>query len=131
MPAVSVLIIDPNGPVPLDVTPYIVRSGYSWSRNDLDSEKSVRLKNTKIRRDKLGTKRSLSIELRATHGELTRETLARLDDLLSKAIYTATFRDLHGTLTRNFYTSTFTATLDEINEDGEQWSGAAFDMVEE
>lgn len=130
MSVIKVLIIDPDGEK-LDVSPFILRSGYGWSRNDLDSEKTTRLKNTKIRRDKLGTKRSLSIELRATGGELTRERLAQLDDLLSKKIYTATYMDLHGIQTRNFYTTSFTTTLDEVDEDGELWSGASFDMIEE
>lgn len=115
----------------VDYSRFIVASGVSWSRNDLDSEKTVRLKNTKIRRDKLGTKRKLSYQLRGTSTDLTREDLAALDTALSAAIFSATYLDLHGVQTRNFYTSSFSATLDEADEDGELWSGAAFDMVEE
>ena len=114
-----------------DYTPFIRRAGLSWSRNDLDSEKTIRLKNTKIRRVKLGTKRKVSFELRGTASDLTREMLADLDTKLSRTIYSATYLDLHGVQTRRFYTSSFSVTLEEAGENGSVWNGAAFDMIEE
>ena len=110
----------------VDYSQYIERKGYGWSRNDVDSEKSVRTKDTIMRRDKLGTKRKLSYTLM----NMTREQLAALDTALGQAFFTATYLDLHGQMTKEFYTSSFEATL-ESSEDGiETWGDAKFNMIE-
>lgn len=117
----EVLII--NG---VDYSPHIEVKGIGWSRNDVDSEKTVRTKDGKLRRDKITTKRKLSYKL--IH--MTREELAKLDDAISAATFSATYMDLHGKQTRKFYCSSFSVTQDSAySEDGE-WSGAAFDMIE-
>ena len=79
---------------------------------------------------------------------ISRSELALLDDILSRPTYQAHYLDLHGAnRTGQFYTSSFTAILDEsappensepyggyrdIDQYGEyeQWSGAKFDMIE-
>lgn len=117
----EILII--NG---VDYSHNISRKGCSWSRNDVDSEKSVRTKDTVMRRDKLGTKRKLTYQLM----NMTRKQLAALDDALSQTFYTATYLDLHGKMTKEFYTSSFSSDL-ESSEDGvETWGNAKFDMIE-
>lgn len=111
----------------VDYSRYIERKGYDWTRNDLDSEKAKRTKDTVMRRDKLGTKRKLAYKLMG----MTREQLAELDDALSHEFYTATYLDLHGQMTKEFYTTTFHAVLDEyVENEHEQWSGAEFNMIE-
>lgn len=110
----------------VDYSAHIEAKGIGWSRNDVDSEKTKRVKNGTMRRDKIATKRKLSYKL--IH--MTREQLAALDDALSEPTFSATYMDLHGQQTRKFYCSTFSATQDSAySEDGE-WSGAAFDMIE-
>lgn len=110
----------------VDYSAHIESKGIGWSRNDVDSEKTKRVKNGSLRRDKIATKRKLSYKL--IH--MTREQLASLDDALSEATFSATYLDLHGQQTRKFYCSSFSATLESVySEDGE-WSGAAFDMIE-
>ena len=110
----------------VDYSAHIEAKGIGWSRNDVDSEKTKRVKSGNIRRNKITTKRKLSYKL--IH--MTQEQLAALDDALSEATFSATYLDLHGQQTRKFYCSTFSATLESAySEDGE-WSGAAFDMIE-
>lgn len=110
----------------VDYSAHIEAKGIGWSRNDVDSEKTKRVKDGTLRRDKITTKRKLSYKL--IH--MTREQLAALDDALSDATFSATYLDLHGLQTRKFYCSSFSVTQDSAySEDGE-WSGASFDMIE-
>ena len=111
----------------VDYSKHIERQGMTWTRNDLDTDKTVRTKDGKIRRDKIGTKRKLTFKL--IH--MTRQQLAALDDALSETFYSATYMDLHGVQTRRFYTSEFTSTLESrYSADGE-WGEAEFNMIEE
>ena len=41
----------------------IQSSGYGWARSDLDSDKSTRTKDGRLRRDKIGTKRKITYEV--------------------------------------------------------------------
>ena len=41
----------------IDVSAHIQRKGYGWTRNDLDSEKTKRTKDGKLRRYKITEKR--------------------------------------------------------------------------
>lgn len=110
----------------VDYSAHIETKGIGWSRNDVDSEKTKRTKDGKLRRDKITTKRKLSYKL--IH--MTREQLAALDDALSAATFSATYLDLHGQQTRKFYCSSFSATQDSAYSADGEWSGAAFDMIE-
>lgn len=110
-----------------DYSQYIEGKGYGWSRNDLDSEKTKRTKDGKMRRHKIGTKRKLSYKMM----HMTRSELAQLDDDLSAATFQAKYLDLHGVMTKTFYCSSFSANCDEINGANETWSGASFSMIEE
>lgn len=110
----------------VDYSTHIEAKGIGWSRNDVDSEKTKRVKDGTLRRDKIATKRKLSYKLM----HMTREELSALDGALSEPAFSATYLDLHGVQTRKFYCSSFSATLESAySEDGE-WGGAAFDMIE-
>lgn len=109
-----------------DYSRFIRRKGYGWSREDLDSESTVRTKNGKLRRDKIATKRKLSYTLM----NMTREQFAQLDNDLSNPTFFATYLDLHGRQTRTFYCSSFAATLGEIVDQDGQWEEASFNMTE-
>lgn len=109
-----------------DYSQYIEMKGVGWSRNDLDSEKTVRTKDGRMRRDKITTKRKLSY----TMMNMSRAELAQLDDDLSETTFSATYLDLHGTQTREFYCSSFSATNDTVYDEDGQWSGATFNMIE-
>lgn len=110
----------------VDYSTHIEAKGIGWSRNDVDSEKTKRVKNGKLRRDKITTKRKLSYKL----VNMNREELAALDDALSAATFSAAYFDLHGQQTRTFYCASFSATLESAySEDGE-WGGAVFEMIE-
>lgn len=117
----EVLII--NG---VDYSKYIEAKGVGWSRNDVDSEKTTRTKNGKLRRYKITTKRKLSYKLM----KMTRDLLAQLDDALSASTFSATYMDLHGKMTRIFYCSSFSATLESAYEEGDTWGDASFDIIE-
>lgn len=110
-----------------DYSRFVEASGYGWSREDLDSEKTTRTKDGRMRRDKITTKRKLSYSL----FHMTREQLSQLDDDLSPATFSVTYFDLHGSMTKEFYCSSFSATLDTAySEDGTAWSGASFNLIE-
>lgn len=109
-----------------DYSQYVERKGASWSRNDLDSEKTKRTKDGRLRRDKIGTKRKMSYNMM----NMTREQLAQLDDDLSAETFSATYLDLHGVMTKNFYCSSFSATLAECSGEDSEWDSATFSMTE-
>ena len=111
-----------------DYSPYILRqSGYGWARNDVDSETTTRTKDGRLRRDRIATKRKLTYEVRG----LGRELLAQLDDDLSSPTFQATYMDLHGRATREFYCSGFSAELNTTRTEGPgSWTAAAFSLVE-
>lgn len=109
-----------------DYSRFIAAKGCGWSREDLDSEKTKRTKDGKLRRDKIATKRKLSYKMLG----MTREKLAQLDDDLSSPTFSATYFDLHGVSTRTFYCSSFTAALDAAYDQDGMWSGATFSIIE-
>lgn len=109
-----------------DYSRYIERKGYGWTRNDLDSANTGRTKDGKMRRDKITTKRKLSYTLM----NMTQAELAQLDDDLSLATFSATYLDLHGTQTREFYCSSLSATCADCYDESAVWDGASFSMTE-
>lgn len=109
-----------------DYSAYVESKGIEWSRNDVDSEKSVRTKDGRMRRDKIATKRKLSYNM----FHMTQSQLAQLDDDLSEATFSASYRDLHGTLTKEFYCSSFTATLSDVQDETDNWCDASFSIIE-
>lgn len=109
-----------------DYSPYVKISGISWSRNDLDSDQTKRTKDGKMRRQKIATKRKISFEII----NATREILAQLDDDLSKATFSAEYRDLHGTQTRTFYCSSFSAKLEWVDKETDVWGSGSFSVIE-
>lgn len=110
-----------------DYSKYVKKSGFGWSRNDLDSDKSTRTKNGTLRRDKIATKRSLSYDIMG----MTRDQLAQLDDDLSEPTFSATYEDLHGKMNKTFYCSSFSATLNTTTvEDGNSWTAGTFMIIE-
>lgn len=110
-----------------DYSGYIESGGYQWSREDIDSEKTVRTKDGRLRRDKIGEKRKLSYSMKP----MSRKLLAQLDDDLRGDTFSATYLDLHGEMTREFYCSSFPSNLVTVYEDGaELWAGASFHLIE-
>lgn len=110
-----------------DYTGCVEMSGYSWSRNDIDSEKTTRLKNGTLRRAKLTEKRKL--QFRTLPG-MAESELAQLDDDLALNTFAATYYDLHGLQTRTFYCSSFSATMDYVNNETPIWGKAEFTITE-
>lgn len=110
-----------------DYSKFVKNTGYGWGRNDLDSSQTTRTKNGVLRRDKIGTKRKLTLEVMG----LKRAELAQLDDDLSQATFSATYMDLHGQATRTFYCSSFNASLTTTKRDDEYtWRSEPFTLTE-
>lgn len=110
-----------------DYSKYIIQNGYGWSRNDLDSSKSTRTKDGKMRRDKLTDKRKLSYGVRG----MTRAELAQLDDDLSQTTFQAKVLDLHGPRQMEFYCSSFSADLNTAVRDvADSWTAGSFNITE-
>lgn len=119
--AAEILIINGH-----DWSSLVRRKGYGWTRNDLDSDQTTRTKNGTMRREKIATKRKLSFTTLPT----TRDKLAQLDEDLSETFFSATFLDLHGPMTREFYCTSFEVSLGEAADGHEQWESATFNIIE-
>lgn len=110
-----------------DYSRFIQSKGYGWERNDLDSEKTTRTKDGKLRRYKITTKRKISFQLM----NMSRAELAALDDDLNEPTFSVTYLDLHGEATREFYCSSFSADLLQVQDGSyDVWTGASFSIIE-
>jgi len=110
-----------------DYSMYIKNTGYGWSRNDLDSSESTRVKNGTLRRKKISAKRKLTYEVMG----MTRAQLAQLDDDLSQETFHATYMDLHRRMSRPFYCSSFNAALTSaVRDDEHAWKSDSFTLTE-
>ena len=109
-----------------DYSRFVKRKGMSWSRNDLDSEQTTRLKNGTMRRHKITTKRKISYGMT----NMSRAELAQLDDDLSRNTASVKYLDLHGAQTRTFYCSSFSAELSDVSNGKDNWDGATFSITE-
>ena len=110
-----------------DYSRWVEDQGYDWSRDDLDSEKSVRTKNGIMRRDKLGEKRNLVFKMRSMPQALA----AQLDNDLHQTQFTATYHDMHGVQTRQFYCSKFSGKLHQVIDEANLiWDEITFNMHE-
>ena len=110
-----------------DYTAYVADEGFSWSRDDVDSERTVRVKTGRMRRDKITEKRNLSFTMRPMPEHLA----ARLDTDLHAPTFSVTYHDLHGDQTREFYCSQFPASLRQVTGGGGLlWEGISFNLHE-
>lgn len=109
-----------------DYSKYVERKGYSWSRNDLDSPNSGRIKNGTMRRTKVAEKRSLKYNLVS----IPQAELAQLDTDISENTYQMTYADLHGVKTGIFYSSSLSAAMVQVKDETGIWEGASFTATE-
>ena len=110
-----------------DYSRYVERKGLSWSRDDLDADEAGRTMDGVMHRSKITDKRNHTIKLVCA----PESVLAQLDTDVSTETYTATYKDLHGTMTKEFYTNSFKATLNVVDDEGEgDWGEATFNMHE-
>lgn len=102
-------------------------SGLGWKRNDLDADGSGRspLTGTMLR-SLVARKRTLEFTLMPDR----QSRYASLDTDLSQESFEAKYSDLHGTMTKTFYCSSFSATLDQDVDDHPEWSGGSFTLIE-
>ena len=120
--AIHILIINGH-----DYTRFVADSGFSWSRDDLDSEKTVRVKSGLLRRDKITEKRNLSYTMLPMPEALA----AQLDDDLSAPEFAVRYHDMHGDQQRSFYCSQFSGKLRQIVDGGKLlWDGISFNLHE-
>lgn len=110
-----------------DYTRYTEDGGYSWSRDDIDSKKTVRVKNGSMRRDKITEKRNMTIKMLPMPEDLA----AQLDTDLHAPEFNVQYHDLHGQQTRMFYCSGFQANLRQVVDNGNlMWDGISFNLHE-
>lgn len=110
-----------------DYTRYIQDNGFEWSRDDIDSEKTVRVKTGSMRRDKITEKRNLSFKMLPMPEALA----AQLDTDLHDPEFSVQYQDLHGPQTRRFYCSKFPAKLRQVTDEGRLlWDGISFNLHE-
>lgn len=110
-----------------DYTRYIQDDGFEWSRDDVDSEKTVRVKTGSMRRDKITEKRNLTYKMLPMPEALA----AQLDTDLHDPEFSVQYQDLHGPQTRRFYCSKFPAKLRQVTDEGRLlWDGISFNLHE-
>lgn len=109
-----------------DYSRYVSGKGVSWSRNDVDSEKTARTKDGNMRRYKITTKRKITFRMIG----MPRAIMAQLDDDLSANTFSVKYLDLHGVMTKKFYCSSFSAEIAEIQGVEDIWENATFNIIE-
>lgn len=110
-----------------DYTRYIQDDGFEWSRDDVDSEKTVRVKTGSMRRDKITEKRNLTYKMLPMPEALA----AQLDTDLHDPEFSVQYQDLYGPQTRRFYCSKFPAKLRQVTDEGRLlWDGISFNLHE-
>lgn len=110
-----------------DYTEYVMDGGYSWSRDDLDSDNTTRTKDGSMRRDKITEKRNLNYNMLP----MPQDKAEQLDDDLHEPEFSVTYYDLHGQQTRSFYCSKFPANLSQVIDEGNiYWEGITFNLHE-
>ena len=116
-----------NGSSWHDYSDMVKLSGLGWKRNDLDADGSGRspLTGTMLR-SLVARKRTLEWTLMPDR----QSRYADLDTDLSQETFQAKYSDLHGTLTKTFYCSSFTAKLDQDVDNHPEWSGGSFTLIE-
>lgn len=110
----------------VNVTPYIKAHGYSWTRNTLHSDKTTRVKTGNARVVKIADKLTLSYEL----GKTPVEELRKINEVIKKQTFHATFYGIEGERTLEFYSSSFNAGVSVITNGQEIWEGGSFNMIE-
>lgn len=115
-----------NGSSWHDYSDMVKLSGLSWKRNDLDAEGSGRTLDGKMHRVRITDKRSLDYALMPDR----QSRYADLDMDLQQQQFQVQYSDLHGILTKTFYCSSFSATLDLDINDTREWSGGSFTLIE-
>lgn len=114
-----------NGSSWHDYSDMVQLSGVGWKRNDLDADGSGRTLDGLMHRSKVTDKRTLEYSLMPDR----QSRYASLDTDLSQVEFEAQYEDLHGVLTKTFYCSSFSATLDQ-DAASPEWSGGGFTMIE-
>lgn len=110
-----------------DYSDLVTMSGFGWKRNDLDADGTGRSTlDGKMHRTKIGTKRTIDFKLMPDRNV----RYAALDDDLSPPTVMIRYRDLHGIQTREFYCSSFSATMDLDIDNQPEWSGGSFTIIE-
>ncbi len=110
-----------------DYTRWVADDGYNWSRDDIDSSKTVRVKSGKMRRDKITEKRNLSFSMLP----MPEEMAAQLDTDLHAKQFEVRYHDLHGDQSRQFYCSQFPGGLRQVTDgDALMWGGISFNLHE-
>lgn len=111
-----------------DYSRYVEVGGYSWTRNDLDSENTGRTTwDGLMHRSKITEKRTCAFTVLSG---TPRAVLAQLDDDLRRNTFEAEYMDLHGQQTRNFYCSSFKVTMESAYDEDGQWGGGSFNVIE-
>ena len=112
-----------------DFTKY-VKSPVKYEKNDVDSNKAVRVKQgANMRRDRLGVKRKMEFEMM----RMPFEVGSQLGDIIGKnPEYTLKYVDLlEGIKSGQFYTSTIKGELNYVTSTGEYvWDNVSFDATE-
>lgn len=115
-----------NGTEWHDYSAMVKLSGVGWKRNDLDADGSGRTLDGLMWRSVKARKRTLDFEVLPDR----EASYAAMDTDLQQPFFEAMYADLHGVLTKTFYCSSFSATLDLDIDDRREWSGGKFTLIE-
>lgn len=110
-----------------DYSTWIEDGGLEYDDEDLDTEKSVRVKTGRMRRDKITEKTNMSYSFRAMPEEIVR----RLFTSLRKPEFNATVHTPFGDETKRFYCSGRPGKLRMVmDKEKPEWEGVSINIHE-
>ena len=114
----------------LDITPYIASGGVKWQRSDLDGPGAGRTLDSKLRRNRIGSKIRLDVTCRPL---TTSEASIVLTAIMPEWV-TVEYTDpqIGGVTTRRMYANNNPASIWSVRADGVSWwNGITFPLIEE
>ena len=110
-----------------DITPFITRAGVSWQKNVIDGPNAGRTMDGYMILDTVTDKRRMDFSCM----DLNRAQFSTLLGWLSDRIFSLTYRDPElGVVTKEVYTSSQSATLQELYDEDEAWGEISFSLIE-
>ncbi len=111
-----------------DITKYIARGGFKWTRNDIDAPGSGRAIDGTMQRGRVATK----IKLEITCRPLKKDEIQHLFQLIQPEFVSVTYDDpLYGEVTKTMYANNNAATYEMMWVSGIEWyTGVTFPLVE-
>lgn len=106
---------------------YVVKGGIKWSRNDIDQDDSGRTLDGVMHRNRVTTKRNLTVNM----SRMTQNEIEIVAAALEPEFINVTFVDpALGKITKTFYGSALDSTIQKFRDGKVYWEGTSFSLIE-